>query len=704
MKKFIVAGCVLMAMGGSADAQNWAPNYNYIQTPRPERSRPSDKEPYIEWAENPKVHPVPPEYADQPAIYLNYEVSVDYRYEGTGVNVFTSTHRLAKVLDESGMQSFNRIRIPVGYGTRVPLVKARTITPSGKVFDIRKDMIKVTKNESGYYTIVIAMEGVEKNSEIEILTKTISSTDFYGHHFFQAGIPIANARFDLSYPKDMIFEMRSHNGFPELKDKETSSRKRYVVQLTDVKPIKDEPHSFPMLHLMSVEYKLKNFAKNTERARINTWDDYARKMWDNNYKYSEKEKASVNKFLSDLGVKPNGNEIDNIKKIEKGIKTQISLYEVVDYEERKEVLASRNFRSVSLYSADWDAKKDVLDSIITKRSASPSGYVKLFAACLTQAGVRHELGTTGDRSEYTLNKNFENWEAMGHPVFYFPNAKKFIAPLSLYLRYPVIPAELTGGKGVFCNITPANGVPGSLFQFRNIPALSAKETQNNINANVSFTKDMSADVAVSYAMTGYAPVSLRQSLAFNTAKDKEKDIVRSMIPFLDKPEDLKNYTISNENFNTYNGNKPLEIYASVNTPALTEKAGKNYLFKVGDLIGRQDELYSEKDRTMPVDLLYPNSFNRTITINIPKGYKIMNLDALRMSSDYVNGDLDPVASFKSDYTIVKDKQKGDKLIITVNEFYTQLHYDIYEYDRYRKVVNTAADFNKVSLLLGKKPV
>ena len=105
---------------------------------------------------------------------------------------------------------------------------------------------------------------------------------------------------------------------------------------------------------------------------------------------------------------------------------------------------------------------------------------------------------------------------------------------------------------------------------------------------------------------------------------------------------------------------------------------------------------------MPVDLDYPRALSRTITLNLPVGYKVLNPEALRMHAEYVNRDLKPVVSFKSDYALVSDKKNGDKIVITVNESYTQLHFSPEYYDRYRKVVNTAADFSHVALLITKK--
>ena len=53
--------------------------------------------------------------------------------------------------------------------------------------------------------------------------------------------------------------------------------------------------------------------------------------------------------------------------------------------------------------------------------------------------------------------------------------------------------------------------------------------------------------------------------------------------------------------------------------------------------------------------------------------------------------------FHSEYKI-----EGNKIIITINEFYSQIHYPLSQFEQYRSVVNAAADFNKVAILLQKK--
>ena len=498
----------------------------------------------------------------------------------------------------------------------------------------------------------------------------------------------------------MVFEEKGYNGFPKVKDTLINNRRHMQVALGNIPKLRPEPNSYYYLRLMRMEYRIDhyNYQNENDRKRQYTWSDLGRKIYDRYYKITDKERAAVNTYLSDLGVRPNGNQLQNLEKIERGIKTGITEYGYVDYDERKQVLAAQTMRSMSLYDANYDATKDVLDSIITKRAATLSGITRLFVACLIQAGIDHELGLAGNRHESVFDSQFENWDYMNYPIIYFPGTKKFLAPTNAFYRYPMVPEELTNTKGVFCTIPP-NGIPtGPLSEIRKITPLSTYENVTNIAAAVSFTKDMDAQVDISYSYTGYPSTQLREDIAMQP-RNKQAELVKKIVTIAEKPEDITKYSITNEGFDNYNTNKPLEITATVNTTKLVEQAGKNYLFKAGEILGPQIHLYNDEERVLPVDLDYQNAQNRTITINLPVGYKVLNPEVLRVHADYVNREVSPVISFSSDYKLIPDKKNGDKLVISINEFYSQLHFSPDDYERYRTVVNTAADFSRVALLL-----
>jgi hypothetical protein len=53
--------------------------------------------------------------------------------------------------------------------------------------------------------------------------------------------------------------------------------------------------------------------------------------------------------------------------------------------------------------------------------------------------------------------------------------------------------------------------------------------------------------------------------------------------------------------------------------------------------------------------------------------------------------------FISSYTI-----EGNKLVITIHEYYKEINYAKSRAENYRKVINASADFNKVVLVIEKK--
>ncbi len=658
---------------------------------------------FDEWVDSPRVHPVPPKLADQPAIILLNDVEIDYRYEGRTLAKHVKKHMIVKVLNDGGIDEFRTIEIPLERGVKIPEIKARTILPSGEVVKMSPKKIKLALNSRGLYVVLIPMEGVEKNSEIEYLVKEVQDGHAFGSMYFQNTLPISKTRFKISYPKDLSFDAKSFNGFPDMKEELHNNRHQMIAEVEDIPALFPEKVSFYEWQRMAVEYRISYYLNgNKEKVKFNTWNKFARYNFDRFYNISKKEKEVVNKFLSELGVKANGNEVENIKKIEDGIKERIVLYSVVDYEERNEVIAHFERRSMSKFSAGYDERREVLDTVLTKKSASHSGYIRLFVACLRQAGIHHELGWAWDRTDDRYDPSFESWNGLDYALIYFPKQKKFLRPTSTNLRYPFYPYNLANSRGVFITIPERGQVTGDLYKIRKIATPSEQQTHKDISASLSFTKDMQPKADISYEWYGFFAEDLREKLPF-ARPDEAKEIATNIVSFTNNKKSIEKYSFSNVKPQNYSEDKPLTLYTSVNASALLEKAGYRYLVNVGRIIGNHADLYDEKKpRTTPVDLLYPYARNATITVNIPKGYRVLNLNDIHMEADYYNTEVDKVIGFESNYKLVKDYKHGDKLIITVKEFYKQIHFNKYEYWRFRKVYDAAADFANLTLVMTRR--
>ena len=107
------------------------------------------------------------------------------------------------------------------------------------------------------------------------------------------------------------------------------------------------------------------------------------------------------------------------------------------------------------------------------------------------------------------------------------------------------------------------------------------------------------------------------------------------------------------------------------------------------------ELYQENKRMMPVEIDYPHSYFRKIKIILPKGATVKNLEKFNMSHKTdINGKTE--ATFVSNY-----KTQGDEILIENREYYNIINYPLEHFDSYKAVINAAADFNKIVIVLNK---
>lgn len=83
-------------------------------------------------------------------------------------------------------------------------------------------------------------------------------------------------------------------------------------------------------------------------------------------------------------------------------------------------------------------------------------------------------------------------------------------------------------------------------------------------------------------------------------------------------------------------------------------------------------------------------------VEIPIGYQVKNLNDLNINILHKDGD-EQTMGFKSSYT-----QTGRNITINIVEDYRKIQYPLSQFEDFKKVINAAADFNKVVLVLEKE--
>jgi len=178
----------------------------------------------------------------------------------------------------------------------------------------------------------------------------------------------------------------------------------------------------------------------------------------------------------------------------------------------------------------------------------------------------------------------------------------------------------------------------------------------------------------------------------------KKKIRQKNIEYLKKyEEDIYNIKISDYDYGIDNSgryyNKPNFIYhdSFVVNDGLIKKAGKNFIFKIGKLIGEQLKI-DEKERKRSEDIYKKRTstiINR-ITIKIPDGYTIKGLDKLNMSV------INEVGSFESSAKI-----EGNKLIVIVKEAYFNIFEPNANWQKMLDVLDASYQFTQSKVLIKK---
>ncbi len=126
---------------------------------------------------------------------------------------------------------------------------------------------------------------------------------------------------------------------------------------------------------------------------------------------------------------------------------------------------------------------------------------------------------------------------------------------------------------------------------------------------------------------------------------------------------------------------------------LISKAGKNYIFEAGKLIGGQLKLEPNELKERKTDIWIPSAITieNTITVNIPEGYSVDGLQDLNMNID------NPSGTFLSTTAVT-----GNKLLITTKKVYKNTFDKKEAWPNYIAFLEPAYKLSQAKVVLKKK--
>ncbi len=626
-----------------------------------------------DWKTKPVLHKLTTEEKASPAVIIKDQRIFEYSLEDDGLYVLETTHKIIQVLEDQGVEAFNKVYLPVSDEDEFIQMKARSISPKGKIVNLNKDKIQQLDNVENIGNVkIFAVEGLEVNGEVEYLyTIKRPVRDPYGRETFQMVVKVKEAGIDIISPQHLAFEAKSYNGFPELKstvDKDKEIRKLSATA-KDIAPMIEENYSAYRANLMRVDYKLSYNENQFVKERLYSWDMAAESFGGLIYTYTKEEGALIQKELKKLKLKKEAPDKQAII-IEDYIKSNFSIEE------------------------GSGANYQLVDKILVNKFANELGLARLFAAFFKEAGINHQLVITSNRFNCRFDEAFESWNNFTEILFHFPDYKAYVSPISIEYRFGPAPFQTAQNHGLFIAAEKDadkknEEVYKGTVEFIEMP--KADDTMSIIEADISFDEEFTAVVDLRQAATGYRGSELRI-----IHKYQGEDFLKSRVKSGMEDADIDNISIENEDMINCTDNKEVIIKANMKVPSLTEKAGKSYLFNIGHIIGEQVELYQETERQADIDMHHPIYYKRVISFTIPDGYRLEGIDDIKIDK-FMEVEGEKVNRFVSDYKI-----DGKKVTVTVDEFYHNVTLPKADYEPFREVINAAADFNKVVLVFEKE--
>jgi len=625
------------------------------------------------WDVSPVLHTLDSKYSGESAVILLDKRRIEYIDEKEELLTYRTLHKIIHINNDNGIEAFNRVYLPVADNKDIVSIKARTILPGGKIIEVSSENIKDLKDEDEQMYKIFAMEGLVKGCEVEFYYTYKRNTGYFGRENIQGPFPVLKAEMEIVSPARLVYDLRPYNSNMKPEDTVIDQKRFVAFSVKDIPGVEEEKYCAFEANLLRCEYKLSYNLARSKNEKLFTWDELAKRAYTRYTSCSEKELKKVDGLVDDMKIKKMGSDLEKIIATENYLKKNFAARDDIDGE---------------------DAEN--LEKIIKTKLASHNGIVRLYGAIFRNLGINHEFVMAGDRQKLVIERNFENWNNCDKIVIFFPGLKKYLAPTEMQFRFPWINPDWGNANAIYCKSTTISNFTTAFAEIKTIPLEDYSLTTINTEAEIELNN--SADtllINIKQIYSGYAAATYKSLFTFSSPED-QRLVIKEMIKFGTKSENVVSSKLENQEFENYYENKPFILAATVKASELVERAGNKIIVKVGDIIGPQVEMYQEKPRQFPMEIDYPHILARKIKFTIPAGYIIKNPDNLNIDHTYKeNGQL--TMGFVSSY-----KMEGNVLTISIMEEYRKTNYPLSQYEEFRKIINAAADFNKVALVLEKK--
>jgi hypothetical protein len=612
------------------------------------------------------------EESDNDMVAIKDKVVTEFIFEDQNLIEYYLEHKVLWLNSDDRIEEYTKVYLPIANDASQVVINARIIKKTGEIIVLDKSRILRSEgDETGRDFNYFSIDDVEKGSIIEYYYVIKRRPKFQGAMVdIESDYDKQTVEFDLYAPSNLRFSFKSFNLETTVKKIESFKEKTHWKFLAkDIKAVNKEDKAPYNAAIGFIMYKLhENTANN---AIITSYNNVAQNLFDFYYStYSKLEKKLINKFAKNF-------------KFDDGLRDE-NKARIIDL-----------FIKENIYISENDSEN--LTNVLKTKTANETGVIKLYIALFEKFDVTHEMVLTSNRLQLKFDKDFEATNFLQEFLFYFPASKKYLSPSKFGTRFGFPPPYFMNNFGLFVTGYDINGKRKAFSEVKFIEGIPASLSSDEMLIEVNFnTKDLTKNtIALERKLNGYYAMNLHPFMNLIQPNRINEVIDQYFVQNSDKNAKVLKREFINEDPSLF-GVKPFVVKFDISSEYFVEKKGDKYLFKLGDLIGPQMEMQQEKKRILPLEAEFNRSYYRTIKIHIPEGYQISNLEDIIIKNSYTTKDKE-LFIFDSYYTL-----EGNVLTVTADEHYRETFVAPEIFEAYRTVINSAADFNKVTLVLEPK--
>ncbi len=606
----------------------------------------------------------------QPAMILKDMRIIEYFYDDSHeLKAIETIHKIIRVNTIDAISMFNKVFIPIDNTLTIIALKARFISATGKITELNYQNIKDLENISHGTYKIFAIEGVEIGGEIEYYYSLEQKPRLFGREMLQSNLPIKDMQFEIITPKSLVFEAKSYNSILAITTHEKYENKNAMsVFMANIPAI--DKLNYETNHAGRVDFKLSFYVENPTR-KIFTWNSAAQFISESVYLFQKlpANQLQTAKTVLQSIIKPN---------FKANLKSKMT--------DEQKIIAIENYIKENI-RVEEDCNHDDISAILETKYANKLGIIRLFALFFDLAAVPHQVVLTSDKTKAKFDKDFENWIFLEHYLFYFPEKQTYLAPNHLSCRYSLVPPYLTMQDGLF--IDYSFQVASTVIQ--EIPAAIAAATVDESEFILSFdneTYQMKGTCRKHFS--GYYATSLAHAYQLTENKQvlSERIFRISIADVALADTKITTYPINSDNI--ANKSMFLDIETSLLSTSLVEQAGDKLLFRVGDLLAHDFHEINLDNEIIEQD--FNKTFKRKITLTIPKGYVVRNLENLK----HITHTDKNTAWFIAEYEL-----QGNQIKLSLEGGSSQIYYAYEQKEVLKQVIKAIKNFEQTILVFQK---